>query len=199
MLHPFIPFITEEIYQTLPHKFASISISNWPEANPKFDDELSLNKIEEMISIITSIRNSRAKANKSISKPIDIIIYSNNAHTIDMIKDTTNYLNKFTNPRKLDFVTKDIDNKDDYEVSVLADVNIYISLADLVDKEEAKKKLLESKKKIEGEIKRSEGMLSNESFLSKAPQAKIDSEKEKYESYKRQYAQILEALEKFEK
>ncbi|MBQ9449476.1 MAG: valine--tRNA ligase [Acholeplasmatales bacterium] len=199
MLHPFIPFITEEIYQTIPHDYASISISNWPKANPEFDDEISLNKIEEMISIITSIRNSRAKANKSISKPIDITIYSKNEKTIEMIKDTTHYLNKFTNPKELKFITEDIKNKDDYEVSVLSDLNIYISLADLVDKEEAKKKLIESQNKIAAEIKRSEGMLSNESFLAKAPQAKIDAEKAKYESYKRQYQEILDALEKFNK
>ena len=199
MLHPFIPFITEEIYQTIPHECASISISSWPKANEKFDDEVSLNKIEEMISIITSIRNSRAKANKSISKPIDITIYSKNEKTISMIKDTTHYLNKFTNPKELKFITEDIKNKDDYEVSVLSDLNIYISLADLIDKEEAKKKLIESQNKIAAEIKRSEGMLSNESFLAKAPQAKIDAEKAKYESYKRQYQEILDALEKFNK
>ena len=199
MLHPFIPFITEEIYQTIPHECASISISSWPKANEEFDDEVSLNKIEEMISIITSIRNSRAKANKSISKPIDITIYSKNEKTISMIKDTTHYLNKFTNPKELKFITEDIKNKDDYEVSVLSDLNIYISLADLIDKEEAKKKLIESQNKIAAEIKRSEGMLSNESFLAKAPQAKIDAEKAKYESYKRQYQEILDALEKFNK
>jgi len=193
MLHPFIPFITEEIYQALPHEEASISISKWPSVNKDFDDDNAIEAISDLIEIITAIRNERAKANKAPSKPIDISIYANNKEVKDMIINTSNYLTKFTNPKNLVFLDKDIDAKD-YSITVLSMAKIYIPTSDLVDKEEVLKKLLASKAKLESEIQRSEKMLSNESFISKAPEAKINAEKTKYAEYKAQYDEVIKAL-----
>ena len=193
MLHPFIPFITEEIYQVLPHTEASISISAWPKVNPLFDNESAIESISDMIEIITAIRNERAKANKAPSKPIDISIYANNKEVKNMIINTSNYLTKFTNPKNLVFLDKDIDATD-YSITVLSMAKIYIPTSDLVDKEEVLKKLLASKEKLEAEISRSEKMLSNESFISKAPETKINAEKTKYAEYKAQYEEVLKAL-----
>jgi len=193
MLHPFIPFITEEIYQALPHTEASISISAWPKVNKAFDDENAVEAISNMIEIITAIRNERAKANKAPSKPIDISIYASDNNVKEIIKTTSNYLTKFTNPKNLVFLDKDIDAKD-YSITVLSMAKIYIPTSDLVDKEEVLKKLHASKEKLEAEISRSEKMLSNESFISKAPEAKINTEKAKYAEYKSQYEEVLKAL-----
>jgi len=193
MLHPFIPFITEEIYQALPHTEASISISAWPKVNEKFNDRKAKEAISDMIEIITAIRNERAKANKAPSKPIDISIYAKDLETKNMISTTINYLTKFTNPKNLVFLDKDIDAKD-YSITVLSMAKIYIPTSDLVDKEEVLKKLHASKEKLEAEISRSEKMLSNESFISKAPEAKINTEKAKYAEYKSQYEEVLKAL-----
>ncbi len=198
MLHPFIPFITEEIYQALPHEEASISISAWPKINKDFDDDYSIEAISDMIEIITAIRNERAKANKAPSKPIDIKIFATDKNAKDMIENTVNYLNKFTNPKNLEFLDKDIEAKD-YSVTVLSMAKIYIPTSDLVDKEEVIKKLEASKAKLESEIQRSEKMLSNESFISKAPEAKINAEKAKYAEYKAQYEEVLKALEDIKK
>ena len=88
---------------------------------------------------------------------------------------------------------KDIDAKD-YSITVLSMAKIYIPTSDLVDKEEVLKKLEASKAKLEAEIQRSEKMLSNESFLSKAPEAKINAEKTKYAEYKAQYDEVIKAL-----
>ena len=193
LLHPFIPFITEEIYQVLPHTEESISISSWPTVNKAFDDEASIEAISDMIEIITAIRNERAKANKAPSKPIDISIYAKDSSVKNIIFNTVNYLTKFTNPKNLVFLDNDIEAKD-YSVTVLSMAKIYIPTADLVDKEEVLKKLHTSKEKLESEIARSEKMLSNESFISKAPEAKINAEKAKYEEYKAQYAEVLKTL-----
>ena len=193
MLHPFIPFITEEIYQNLPGSEKSITISSWPKVDKKFNDAKAVEAIDDMIEIITAIRNERAKANKAPSKPIDIKIYSKDESTKLMIESTTNYLNKFTNPKNLEFLDKDLDAKD-YSVTVLSMAKIYIPTSDLVDKEEVIKKLLASKAKLEGELERSKKMLSNESFISKAPQAKIDAEKAKQAEYKAQYDEVLKSL-----
>ena len=198
MLHPFIPFITEEIYQALPNPDKSISISAWPKVNEKFNDRKAKEAISDMIEIITAIRNERAKANKAPSKPIDISIYAKDLETKNMISTTINYLTKFTNPKNLVFLDKDIDAKD-YSITVLSMAKIYIPTSDLVDKDEVIKKLLATKAKLESEIKRSENMLSNQSFISKAPAAKINAEKAKYVEYKEQYAEVLKSLEDINK
>ena len=193
LLHPFIPFITEEIYQALPHTEKSITISEWPKVCKEFDDDNAIESISDLIEIITAIRNERAKANKAPSKPIDIKIYAKDAEVKNIIKSTTNYLIKFTNPKNLEFLDEDIPAKD-YSVTVLAMAKIYIPTSDLVDKEEVLKKLMASKQKLEAELERSKKMLSNESFISKAPEAKINAEKAKYEEYKAQYEEILKSI-----
>ena len=198
LLHPFIPFITEEIYQALPHDEKSICISAWPKVNKEFDDDASVEAISDLIEIITSIRNERAKANKAPSKPIDIKIYAKDIDVKNLIKNTTNYLTRFTNPKNLEFLDEDIPATD-YSVTVLSMAKIYIPTSDLIDKEEVLKKLLASKEKLEAEISRSEKMLSNESFISKAPEAKINAEKAKYAEYKAQYEEVLKSLKELNK
>ncbi|MGM9969554.1 MAG: valine--tRNA ligase [Anaeroplasma sp.] len=193
LLHPFIPFITEEIYQALPHKDASITISSWPTINNTYDDCNAYESLEDLIQIITSIRNERSKANKAPSKPINIAIYTKNDKVLEAIKLTTDYLIKFTNPKDLVFLDKDIDSKNDV-VIVLPMCKIYIPTADLINIEEAIANLMKNKDKLEAELARSKKMLSNDSFIAKAPQAKIEAERAKLANYESQYQDTLKSL-----
>ena len=196
MLHPFVPFITEEIYQALPHNEESITISSWPKVDERFNNDDAIESIDDMIEIITAIRNERNKAGKGLSKPIDISIYSDKEYVVKMIESTKEYLEKFTNPRNLQFLTNDIDPKD-YVTLVLPMAKVYVPTADLVDKEEVIKKLNQEKARLEGELMRSKNMLSNEKFLSKAPKDKIDAEKAKQAEYQKQYDEILKTLKEY--
>ena len=193
LLHPFIPFITEEIYQTLPHDEESITISAWPTVNKEFNFDEEIDSISSLIEIITAVRNERAKANKAPKEPINITIYAKDEKTLDTINKTSNYLTKFTNPKELKFTTEPQDSKGNVLV-VLKNATLYIPTSDLVDIDEVIKKLEANLKKLEGELRRSEAMLSNQAFISKAPQAKIDSEKAKQEDYKKQYEEVKKAL-----
>ena len=193
LLHPFIPFITEEIYLSLPHKEKSITISAWPTVNKEFNFENEIESIQTLIEIITAVRNERAKANKAPKEAINITIYAKDSNTLDMINATTNYLTKFTNPKELKFVKEPLDSKGNVVV-VLKNATLYIPSSDLVDIEEVIKKLEANLKKLEGELRRSEAMLSNESFISKAPEAKINQEKAKQQDYKKQYEEVKKAL-----
>ncbi len=193
LLHPFIPFITEEIYQTLPHEEASITISKWPEVNKEFDDDLAVESIDSLIEIITSVRNERAKANKAPKEPITISIYAKDQKTLDTINLTSIYLTKFTNPKELKFITEPLESKGNVVV-VMKHSTIYIPSSDLVDINEVIKKLEADLLKLENELKRSKAMLSNEAFIAKAPQAKIESEKAKQETYLKQYEEVKKAL-----
>ncbi|MCR5647481.1 MAG: valine--tRNA ligase [Acholeplasmatales bacterium] len=193
MLHPFIPFITEEIYQVLPHTEKSITISAWPKVNKKYDNDMALTAISDVCEIITAVRNERAKANKAPKDPISITIYAKDKETLDVLNLTKNYLTKFTNPKELVFTDKEISAKGNVVV-VLSMANLYIPEDDLVNKEEVIKKLTLTKERLEAELQRSEKMLNNPSFVNKAPAAKVEAEKAKQAEYKAQYEDVLKAL-----
>ncbi|MCR5349358.1 MAG: valine--tRNA ligase, partial [Acholeplasmatales bacterium] len=197
MLHPFIPFITEEIYQVLPHTEKSITISKWPTVNKEFDNMDAITSLDYVKEIITAVRNERSKANKAPSLPIDITIYAKDLNTLNILKETESYITKFTNPKSLNYTTEDLNPKG-YVVVVLKMANIYIPEGDLVDKNEVIKKLKEKKNKLEGELKRSQNMLNNQSFISKAPKEKIEQEKAKQIDYQNQYNDVLKALKELE-
>ena len=199
LLHPFIPFITEEIYQALPHEEASISISSWPKANKAFDDAVANEAIEDLMEIITSIRNERNKSNKAPKDPIDITIYTKDKVINQTISKTSKYLIKFANPKKLEFITNDskIEAKK-FVIVVLPMCKIYIPTEDLINKDEALKKLYDTKEKLEKELERSKSLLSNESFVAKAPAKKIEAEKQKQKEYQEHYQEVLKSIKDLE-
>ena len=196
MLHPFCPFITEELYQALPHAEESISISEWPKVNEAFDDEQASLAFDDLCEVITSIRNERAKANKAPSKPIDITISCKDEDALSKLQAAESYLVKFTNPKNLVLTLDQISSEGNVLV-VLSKANIYIPNSDLVDAKEAKAKLEATKAKLEGELNRSRNMLNNPNFTSKAPAAKIENERAKLADYEAQYKEVCEALAKF--
>ena len=193
LLHPIIPFVTEEIYQTLPHNKSSIMIEEWPTVNPNFDFPEETKVMENVMAIITSVRNERAKANKAPSVKIAINIVAN-LDTAKSLSACQNYLDKFLNPSKL-LITNEKEFTDDCVISVLDKETIYIPTNDLVDLNEVLKNLLGEKKKLEAELTRSKGILSNANFLAKAPEAKVQNEKDKLASYEKQYDEVCKHIE----
>lgn len=188
LLHPFIPFVTEEIYQSY-HK-DSIVISNWPVANKDFDFHDS-SDILIIFDIITAIRNIRAEKNVPNSKKIDLQIECRNDFSYKTIENHLSYLQRFTNYDNLIITKKGIDGNKKV-IKVLTNVTIAIPLETLVDREEELLKLEENKTLILSEIKRCESMLGNKNFITKAPAFKIDEEKLKLKNYTKQ----LEAINK---
>ncbi|MDE7264478.1 MAG: valine--tRNA ligase [Anaeroplasmataceae bacterium] len=193
LLHPFCPFITEELYQALPHKEASIMVSSWPKKRKDFEFSSEKEAMDDLIEIITSIRNERSKANKAPSKPISIYISCKDEDTLEKLTATQSYLTRFTNPKEL-ILTLDEIKAEGMVVVVLSCATLYIPSTDLVDMETSRAKLLASKEKLEIELKRSRGMLSNPSFLAKAPASKIEAEQEKLKSYEAQYEEVCAAI-----
>lgn len=193
MLHPFCPFITEELYQALPHEKESIMISSWPKIKAEYEFKEAKESIDDLTEIITAIRNERSKANKAPSKPIRIYISCKDQDTFEKLESTREYLVRFTNPTEL-IISTDDRKAEGMVVVVLSCANLYIPTEDLVDVEEAKLKLLASKEKLENELKRSKSMLSNPNFVAKAPEAKIKAEQEKLKDYEAQYEEVCAAL-----
>ncbi|XMB87391.1 valine--tRNA ligase [Mycoplasmatota bacterium WC44] len=191
LLHPFMPFVTEEIYQKLPDTDKSISISNWP--NETFLDEKSLKQVNMLTDLIRAIRNIRSEKNVALSKPINIIIKAENEEIKANLQEMSTYIDKFCNPSDL-IIDTDISTEEKSVSVVLQGITIYLPLAGLIDLNEEKERLEKELKRLSSEIKRGENMLSNEKFISKAPKAKVDAEKDKLENYRKQYKEVEKTL-----
>lgn len=198
MLHPIVPFITEEIYQTLPHKEESITISSWPTVEEVFNDEEAINSLNIVMEIISAVRNERAKASKAPSAKINIRLEAKSQEVCDILNSAKPYLLKFTNPNEL-VITIDKANLENQVVVVLNDLTIYIPTNDLVDIEEVIKKLEGELKKLEGELLRSNNMLNNPNFVNKAPEAKIQAERDKKAMYEEKYNEVKAHLASIKK
>ena len=198
MLHPIVPFITEEIYQSLPHKEESITISSWPTVEEAFNDEEAINSLNIVMEIISAVRNERAKASKAPSAKINIRLEAKSQEVCDILNSAKPYLLKFTNPNEL-VITTDKANLENQVVVVLNDLTIYIPTNDLVDIEEVIKKLEGELKKLEGELLRSNNMLNNPNFVNKAPEAKIQAERDKKAMYEEKYNEVKAHLASIKK
>lgn len=198
MLHPIVPFITEEIYQSLPHKEESITISSWPTVEEAFNDEEAINSLNIVMEIISAVRNERAKASKAPSAKINIRLEAKSQEVCDILNSAKPYLLKFTNPNEL-VITIDKANLENQVVVVLNDLTIYIPTNDLVDIEEVIKKLEVELKKLEGELLRSNNMLNNPNFVNKAPEAKIQAERDKKAMYEEKYNEVKAHLASIKK
>lgn len=197
MLHPFVPFITEEIYQSLPHNKKSICVEDWPKYIKEWDSKEALESFGNLTEIITAVRNERSKANKAPKEPITIQILAKEEKIGKMLAEAKRYLIRFTNPKELIFLNRPIDVKG-MVVVVLTGTTVYIPSSDLVDVAEVILKLKKRKMDLENELVRSEKMLSNPSFVTKAPQSKIDAERMKQSQYQQQYEEVCKTLKDLE-
>ncbi len=194
MLHPFMPFITEELYQKMPFKDAkSIMIASWPEADPALIDEKSEQAFETIKALIQRIRNIRSEYDVSFKQPIDLYIEAPMAIT-KLFDEKQDLIEHFTNPGK--YMLGETQNlKEKALTQVHSNFTLKIPLGNLVDLDKEMEKQAHEAKRLAGEIKRCEGMLSNKNFVEKAPKSKVEAEKEKLEKYKKQHALVLKRLE----
>ena len=194
LLHPIIPFITEEIYQLLPHDEESITISKWPTVNKNLDFKEVETSVKALIELITSVRNQKTEANKPLHTKINLAIYLKNSNLLADFKALDSYIRYFTKANTLTYLDEQIEAKE-YSVVVLNDLIYYIPQKDLIDFEQVKINLENEKERLEKELARSKNMLANPNFINKAPEAKVNLEKEKLANYEAQYQAVLKHLE----
>ena len=193
LLHPFMPFVTSEIYDKLvKYNEADLIVSKWPTIREKFafdDEEQTVEKIKE---IITEIRNVRANMNIHPSKKSELIFVTKKYE--NEIWEAKDFILKLGLGEKI-VVQKDKAGIPENAISILKDgIELYMPLEDLVDMEEERKRLEEEKTRLESEVARCEKMLSNPGFVNKAPEKKIQEEKDKLEKYKDMLAKVVERL-----
>ncbi len=191
LLHPFMPFITEEIFMALPTGEESIMISKWPEYDSSLSFKEDEKKVEMIISAIKSLRNLRAEMNVPMSKKAKMYILTDDTDTFEK---GANFFVKLGGASEV-VVTKDKDTKVENAVSLVVEgAQILMPLGELVDLEKEKERLMKERDFILSEIKRVDSRLSNEGFVSKAPQKLIDEEKAKKVKFEEMLKQVEEKL-----
>jgi valyl-tRNA synthetase len=186
LLHPFAPFVTEEIYQNIYQK--SIVVSDWPIRIKEFDFK-DTQDIQLLFNVITAIRNIRATKNVPYSQKIDLKMQITKSKKIKFMHKHLDYLQKFVQYQNIEIKQDEMDTSKAI-VLVLQDATIVVPLASLVDLTEEKTKLEQERNKMTEEIKRCKNLLENPNFLAKAPAKKIAEEKEKLLHYEDRLAEL---------
>ncbi|SKA59626.1 valyl-tRNA synthetase [Eubacterium uniforme] len=196
MLHPYMPFVTEEIFCTLQDKEETIMVSNWPVYTEELNFASEENAIDLIKDAVRSIRNTRAEMNVPPSKKAKVFVVSDDESVRDIFDECTvifktlGYANEVVIQDNKDGIS------DDAVSCVISKATIYMPFDELVDKAKEIERLKKEEKKLEGELKRVNGMLSNPNFTSKAPEAKINEEKAKKQKYEDMMEQVKKQLER---
>ena len=175
MLHPFMPFITEEIWQKLGIEEDTIMLSDFPAEDKALLDMEAEREFDYLKEIITAIRNIRGEANVSPAKKIEVIFRTVDNTEKEILSNNTKILDKLANVEKYEFVP-DAEIPDLVGFRLVEETEIYVPLSDLIDKDKEIAKLEKDIEKTQRELDRVSEKLSNEAFISKAPQAVIDKE-----------------------
>ena len=191
LLHPFMPYITEEIWQALPNREDALIISSWPEYKEEFVFEKEEKATEYIENAIREIRNARSEMNIENSKKSNTLVYTKDAEVKEIFEEMKGLLLNLGYSNSVE-ITDDESKKNSENIAIVLDkAEIQLPLKELVDFEKELKRLQKDKKDAEAELKRAKGKLSNEGFVSKAPAKLIEEEKEKVTKYE----EILKTVE----
>lgn len=191
LLHPFMPFITEEIWQTLPHEGEALVISKYPEFKESLCFEIEKEKVELIMETIKAIRNRRSEMNVPPSKKAKIYIET---ECVDDFNDLALFIEKLAYGEKV-IIGERFENINDAVTIILPKAKVYIPMDELIDKNEELQRLKKSLETAEKEFKLASSKLSNEGFMSKAPQNVVDNVKKTYETYKEKIESLKSAIE----
>ena len=194
LLHPYMPFVTEEIFTTLQDKEASIMVSEWP----VYDEARSFKTEEESVEVIKeavrSIRNLRSGMNVPPSRKAKVYVVSESEKIRKIFEEGRVFFETLSYSNEMIVQSDKMGIEEDAVSTVIPDATIYIPFAELVDVEKEIERLKKEQTKLEKELARVNGMLANPNFVNKAPEAKINEEKEKQEKYNQMMAQVNERL-----
>ena len=193
LLHPIMPFVTEEIWQSVPHVGESLVIATYPTVHPEQMDEKAAEEMEFLMDFIRSVRTVRNEMNTPLSKPINIIAKVSDAAHYAILKENESYIARFSNPEEFVY-GEDVEAPSDAVTSVITGAEIYLPLAGLINIEDEIARLEKEAEKLQQEVDRVEKKLSNEKFVAKAPAAVVEAERAKGADYQAQREAVLERI-----
>lgn len=189
LLHPYMPYVTEEIYENLKHEEGMLINALIPQPLYKYEKEKE--NVEKIRELIKSIRNVRSEMNIVNSKKIDLVTNFEDEFLRKDFENCQNFICKLALVGKMTIAENIDESLKGYYTLHLDKINVFLDLSSCIDKKEEIAKLQKEKENLMKEVKRSEGMLNNENFISKAPEKLVNAEREKLEKY----SQMLKKVE----
>ena len=194
LLHPIMPFVTETIWEKLPHEGTSLVVAAYPTVQAAYNDESAAKGMEVLKELIRSVRNIRSEVNTPLSKPITLLIKTSDPAVNVFLLENTSYIERFCNPEEL-VIDSEITAPDLAMSAVLTGAEIYLPLAGLINIEEEIQRLEKELAKWTGEVKRVQGKLANERFVANAPEKVVEEERAKEKDYLEKQAAVSERIE----
>ena len=195
LLHPMMPFFTEEIFEKLPNTTGSIVVANWPVVRSEFDDAKATDGVAMLIELITAVRNIRAEVNTPLSKQIPIFIKTDN---VDFLKSVSPYITRFANPSELT-ISSNVELTEQAMSAVITGAEIFLPLAGLINIDEEIARLTKELAKWQKELDLVNKKLGNERFVANAKPEVVQKEKDKYQDYLDKYELTKNRIAELEK
>ena len=196
LLHPFMPFISEEIWQAIPHEGEALIISKWPEYREDLSFQTEETAMESVMNAIRAIRNRRSEMNVPPSKKTTLYIATANTAVYEA---GVPFFQRLAYAEQVEILAAEPADHDKMASCITADAKLYMPMSQLVDKEKELARVAKEKAKAEQDMGRYAAKLQNEKFASRAPEAVVNAEREKYEKVKALFAQLSEEEERLKK
>ncbi|OPA80335.1 valine--tRNA ligase [Paenibacillus selenitireducens] len=190
MIHPFMPYISEEIWQHLPHEGETITLAAWPTYDASLEAPEAVKEMNLLMDIIRAVRNVRAEVNVPMSKKVELLVKSADAQSDAIIRNNEDYIKRFCNTSHLE-VSLDLTAPDKAMTAIVTGAELYLPLAGLIDIAQEVERLEKEVKHLRSEVERVDKKLSNEGFVAKAPAKVIEEEREKQKDYSEKLEKVL--------
>jgi len=193
LIHPFMPFISEEIWQHLPHEGETITRAAWPQPDDRFEAPDAVREMELLMDLIRAVRNIRAEVNVPMSKKIELMIKPSDAENLNILHKNEEYVRRFCNTSVLE-ISQALASPDKAMTAVVTGAELFLPLAGLIDIAQEIARLEKELQTLHGEVARIEKKLANEGFMAKAPEKVIEEEKAKLADYSEKRDKVIARL-----
>ena len=197
LLHPIMPFVTEEIWQHIPHEGESIVTAAYPVSHPEFENDEARDNMNTVIELIKAVRNIRSEVNRPLSQTVDMIVKANSEKDKEMLLANKSFIVRFCNPDELTIDTE-VDVPNEVMSAIVKGAEVFLPLQGLVNVEEEITRLEKELDKWQSEINRAKGKLNNEKFVSNAPDAVVQAERDKQAEYEKRYQAVQDQITKLQ-
>lgn len=194
LLHPLIPFVTEEIWQTLPVAGDALIVATWPVQQEVYQSEQAVAQMKIVIDVIRCVRNIRSEMNVAPSKPIELVVRPNSEHVAQVLASVEPYIRRFCHADTLT-MQADAEVPGQSVTAVFSGGELFLPLAGLVDIEAERKRLEKEKERLAGEVKLAMSKLENTKFVARAPVEVVAAERAKVSAYQQQLEAIVARLQ----